>query len=40
VYLPYPIDTRGVVAKLEDGILTVKANKLQDQGNVITIPVE
>lgn len=31
VWLPHPINTTGVKAKLEDGILTVRAPKLADQ---------
>ncbi|KAF7365224.1 SHSP domain-containing protein [Mycena venus] len=34
VFLPRPVDSSGVAAKLEDGILKLTLNKMEDKGSV------
>jgi len=38
VWLPRPVDTSNVVAKLQDGVLNVTVSKVEDKGSV-TVPV-
>lgn len=39
VWLPRPVDTNSVVAKLEDGVLKLTVTKADDKGSVV-VPIE